>query len=206
MQAHSSVSPSMAHFAPTESPPCEAYSWWESPLEDVASTAPYYYPDATIPMHAPSISDVMLTTMHQQQSDQSDDSPGSASTSTPISSLLWHEVNAEVEVEAEAEAETEMVSRRGSVRSRTAAPSSEKLRRNRAAATKSRHKKKHNAQQLESLCRRLGNEQAELSRCAMGLRDEVLGLKQAILMHSSCDCEWIQQYITRLARAAVASS
>lgn len=72
--------------------------------------------------------------------------------------------------------------------------------RNRAAATKCRKKSKVAIAQLEATDRALSEQHSELSATVTGLRDEVLALKNEILLHGNCDCEIIQSYLTNAAR------
>lgn len=72
--------------------------------------------------------------------------------------------------------------------------------RNRAAANKCRKKSKVATMQLEAADRVLSEQHSELSATVTGLRDEVLALKNEILLHGNCDCDIIQDYLSHAAR------
>lgn len=72
--------------------------------------------------------------------------------------------------------------------------------RNRAAATKCRAKSKVAVAELEAMERAMSTEHMELSATVMDLREEVLTLKNQLLLHGNCNCEHIQQYLTNAAR------
>lgn len=72
--------------------------------------------------------------------------------------------------------------------------------RNRLAATKCRAKTKLAVAGLEATERALHAEHVELSRTVMDLRDEVLSLKNQLLLHANCNSEVIQQYLLNSAR------
>ncbi|KAK7732299.1 hypothetical protein SLS53_008590 [Cytospora paraplurivora] len=72
--------------------------------------------------------------------------------------------------------------------------------RNRAAANKCRRKSKAVVADLEATERELSDEHEQLSQTARGLREEVLALKNALLVHGHCDDEVIQQYLANSAR------
>lgn len=72
--------------------------------------------------------------------------------------------------------------------------------RNRAAANKCRRKSKAVVADLEASERDLAEEHRQLSQAAGGLREEVLALKSALLVHGHCEDEVIQQYFANSAR------
>lgn len=72
--------------------------------------------------------------------------------------------------------------------------------RNRAAATKCRMKSKVAIAQLEATERVLSDQHSQLSATVTGLRDEVLTLKNEILLHGNCDCDLINHYLRNAAR------
>lgn len=72
--------------------------------------------------------------------------------------------------------------------------------RNRVAATKCRAKSKVAIAELEATERAMSSQNMELSSTVMHLREEVLALKNQLLLHGNCDCEHIQQYLTNAAR------
>lgn len=72
--------------------------------------------------------------------------------------------------------------------------------RNRAAANKCRRKSKAVVADLEATERELAEEHRQLSQAAGGLREEVLALKSALLVHGHCEDEVIQQYFANSAR------
>lgn len=72
--------------------------------------------------------------------------------------------------------------------------------RNRAAANRCRAKSKVAVAELEATERAMGAEHEELTRTARSLRDEVLLLKNELLMHGNCDDDVIQQYLANSAR------
>ncbi|KAL1859029.1 hypothetical protein Daus18300_009667 [Diaporthe australafricana] len=72
--------------------------------------------------------------------------------------------------------------------------------RNRAAANRCRAKSKVAVAELEATERAMSSEHQELALTAKGLRDEVLTLKNQLLMHGNCDDDVIQQYLANTAR------
>lgn len=72
--------------------------------------------------------------------------------------------------------------------------------RNRIAAHKCRQKNKQNVQSLQQQERVLAEQNKFLSAHVDHLKNEVLGLRNEILNHGSCDCELIQNYIAETAR------
>ncbi|ROW08542.1 hypothetical protein VPNG_06193 [Cytospora leucostoma] len=72
--------------------------------------------------------------------------------------------------------------------------------RNRRAATKCRAKAKAATAELEATEREMELKHQELSAQATSLQDEVLALKNELLLHGNCDCEPIQQYLTNAAK------
>ncbi|KAI7775120.1 hypothetical protein LA080_007353 [Diaporthe eres] len=79
-------------------------------------------------------------------------------------------------------------------------PQSDPRERNRAAANRCRAKSKVAVAELEATERAMGAEHEELTRTARSLRDEVLLLKNELLMHGNCDDDVIQQYLANSAR------
>lgn len=73
--------------------------------------------------------------------------------------------------------------------------------RNRVAANKFRKKSKAAVAELEAVERGLSMQHEQLSRMARDLREEVLGLKNELLMHGNCDCAMIHQYLSNTARS-----
>lgn len=73
--------------------------------------------------------------------------------------------------------------------------------RSRQAATKCRQKTKAAIAQLEATERAMTLEHMELSKTVSELRREVLILKNELLLHSDCDCDFIQQYLKDAARS-----
>lgn len=72
--------------------------------------------------------------------------------------------------------------------------------RNREAANRCRAKSKVAVAELEATERAMGAEHHALTQTARSLRDEVLQLKNQLLMHGNCDDEVIQQYLANSAR------
>lgn len=72
--------------------------------------------------------------------------------------------------------------------------------RNREAANRCRAKSKVAAAELEATERAMGAEHEALTRTARSLREEVLSLKNQLLMHGNCDDDLIQQYLANSAR------
>ncbi|CAJ2500508.1 Uu.00g033610.m01.CDS01 [Anthostomella pinea] len=72
--------------------------------------------------------------------------------------------------------------------------------RNRIAAHKCRRKQKANVEQLQLRERELAQENKCLHAHVGLLKEEVLGLKHAILAHGSCDSALIQNYIAKSAQ------
>lgn len=79
-------------------------------------------------------------------------------------------------------------------------PQADPRERNRAAANRCRAKSKVAVAELEATERAMGAEHEELTRTARSLRDEVLLLKNELLMHGNCDDDVIQQYLANSAR------
>ncbi|KAK7736196.1 hypothetical protein SLS53_007226 [Cytospora paraplurivora] len=71
--------------------------------------------------------------------------------------------------------------------------------RNRVAANKFRRKSKAAVAELETMERALAARHEQLSMMVQGLREEVLGLKNELLMHGNCDCAMIHQYLSNTA-------
>lgn len=72
--------------------------------------------------------------------------------------------------------------------------------RNRRAATKCRAKAKAAVAELEATEREMETKHQELSAQATRLQDEVLALKNELLLHGNCECEPIQRYLTNAAK------
>ncbi|KAG6357807.1 hypothetical protein INS49_013686 [Diaporthe citri] len=72
--------------------------------------------------------------------------------------------------------------------------------RNREAANRCRAKSKVAVAELEATERAMGAEHQALTQTARSLRDEVLQLKNQLLMHGNCDDGLIQQYLANSAR------
>jgi hypothetical protein len=72
--------------------------------------------------------------------------------------------------------------------------------RNRVAANKFRKKSKAAVADLEAVERGLRAQHEQLSMMARDLREEVLGLKNELLLHGNCDCAMIHQYLSHTAR------
>lgn len=75
--------------------------------------------------------------------------------------------------------------------------------RNRTAATKCRAKAKAAATELETAERESEIRHQRLSAQATSLQNEVLALKNEVLMHGNCDSEVIQQYLTNAAKRVI---
>ncbi|KAK7952089.1 bZIP transcription factor [Apiospora aurea] len=71
---------------------------------------------------------------------------------------------------------------------------------NRLAASKCREKSKKYVDELRERERELAAQRASLSQHAASLREEVLWLKNEILRHGDCNCEFIQNYLATAAR------
>jgi len=71
------------------------------------------------------------------------------------------------------------------------------LERNRAAASKSRRKRKDMEDILEARARELSESNSRLSASLLLLRGEVLELKSECLKHTNCNCQAIRNYMTR---------
>lgn len=80
-------------------------------------------------------------------------------------------------------------------------PTQEHRVRNRKAATKCRAKAKAARTELETTEKEMEWQHQELSAQASSLQDEVLLLKNELLMHGNCDCEAIQRYLTNAANS-----
>lgn len=78
-------------------------------------------------------------------------------------------------------------------------PSTQRAR-NRAAATKCRVKTKLAVADLESTERAMSSQHQQLSMTVKGLREEVLLLKNELLLHGNCNDSLIQQYLANQAR------
>lgn len=78
-------------------------------------------------------------------------------------------------------------------------PRSSQRQRNRRAATKCREKTKAAAVQLEATEKAISLEHMELSKTVTELRGEVLALKNQLLLHGTCDCDVIQNYLRNAA-------
>ncbi|KAJ0108963.1 hypothetical protein J7T55_005511 [Diaporthe amygdali] len=93
-----------------------------------------------------------------------------------------------------------------SIPSQPPAPSSSKpsepdpRARNRAAANRCRAKNKVAVAELEATERAMSTEHQELTQTARSLREEVLTLKNQLLMHGNCDDDVIQRYLANSAR------
>lgn len=72
--------------------------------------------------------------------------------------------------------------------------------RNREAANRCRAKSKVAVAELEATERAMGAEHQELTRTARSLREEVLSLKNMLLLHGNCDDDLIQRYLANSAR------
>lgn len=72
--------------------------------------------------------------------------------------------------------------------------------RNRQAANRCRAKSKVAVAELEATERAMGAEHQALTQTARSLRDEVLQLKNQLLMHGNCQDDLIQQYLANSAR------
>lgn len=72
--------------------------------------------------------------------------------------------------------------------------------RNREAANRCRAKSKVAVAELEATERAMGAEHHALTQTARSLREEVLSLKNQLLMHGNCDDDLIQQYLANSAR------
>lgn len=72
--------------------------------------------------------------------------------------------------------------------------------RNREAANRCRAKSKVAVAELEATERAMGAEHQSLTLTARSLRNEVLALKNQLLMHGNCGDDLIQQYLTNSAR------
>ncbi|ETS86607.1 hypothetical protein PFICI_00435 [Pestalotiopsis fici W106-1] len=70
---------------------------------------------------------------------------------------------------------------------------------NRAAAARCREKTRHYADELRGRERDLSSKKEFLTACVADLRDEILALKNEILRHSDCNCDYIQKYLTAAA-------
>ncbi|ROW06771.1 hypothetical protein VMCG_04142 [Cytospora schulzeri] len=75
--------------------------------------------------------------------------------------------------------------------------------RNRTAATKCRAKAKAAATELETMERETESKHRKLSAQASSLQNEVLELKNEVLMHGNCDSDVIQQYLSNAARRVI---
>ncbi|KUI61309.1 Transcription factor atf21 [Cytospora mali] len=73
--------------------------------------------------------------------------------------------------------------------------------RNRVAANKFRKKSKAAVAELEAVERGLSAQHEQLLMMARDLREEVLGLKNELLLHGNCDCAMIHQYLSNTARS-----
>lgn len=72
--------------------------------------------------------------------------------------------------------------------------------RNREAANRCRAKSKVAVAELEATERAMGAEHQALTQTCRTLREEVLSLKNQLLMHGNCDDDLIQQYLANSAR------
>lgn len=71
--------------------------------------------------------------------------------------------------------------------------------RNRVAANKFRKKSKAAVAELEAVERGLSAQHEHLSLMVRDLREEVLGLKNELLLHGNCDCPVIHRYLSNTA-------
>ncbi|KAL4735402.1 hypothetical protein BDV11DRAFT_34606 [Aspergillus similis] len=76
------------------------------------------------------------------------------------------------------------------------------LERNRAAASKSRQKKKHETDQLRTRFQEVSRRKSTLEIEIKELHSQLLSLKDQILMHSRCDDEAIHLYLGRMVKQA----
>lgn len=71
---------------------------------------------------------------------------------------------------------------------------------NRLAASKCREKSKKYVDELRDKERELAAQRASLSAHAAVLKEEVLYLKNEVLRHGDCNCDFIQKYLATAAR------
>lgn len=76
------------------------------------------------------------------------------------------------------------------------------LERNRAAATKSREKKKRETDQLQNQFQKVSRRRSGLEDEIKSLRSQLLSLKDQMLMHSRCDDNAIHLYLGRMVKQA----
>lgn len=88
----------------------------------------------------------------------------------------------------------------GNEESNLALPNTSQRQRNRVAANKCRKKSKAAIAQLETTERALAEQHASLLATASSLREQVVSLKNEILLHGKCDCDIIQHYLKNAAR------
>lgn len=79
----------------------------------------------------------------------------------------------------------------------------DKLRRNRAAATKCRKRKNDETESLKAVGEKIQAKHVLLTANLAVLKDEVLELKNEVLKHGACDCVLITTYIENAAKALV---
>lgn len=78
-----------------------------------------------------------------------------------------------------------------------------RLKRNRAAARKSRHKKKREIIQLQNKLQEVSRRRGGLENEVKILRSQLLSLKDQILMHSQCDDKSIRCYLDCMVKQAM---
>ncbi|ORY66393.1 uncharacterized protein BCR38DRAFT_340104, partial [Pseudomassariella vexata] len=71
---------------------------------------------------------------------------------------------------------------------------------NRLAASRCREKSKKHIDDLREWERELTAQRSSLAAHAAILREEVLQLKNEIIRHGDCDCDFIQNYLASAAR------
>jgi hypothetical protein len=74
---------------------------------------------------------------------------------------------------------------------------------NRLAASKCREKAKKHVDELREREKQLAAVRAQLTAHKTKLKEEMLALKNEILRHSDCNCDFIQQYLNTAARQVV---
>lgn len=76
------------------------------------------------------------------------------------------------------------------------------LERNRAAANKSRKKKKQEINQLQKQFEEVSHQRSALEEKVKQLRSQLLSLKDQVFMHSRCDDKVINLYVSRMVKQA----
>ncbi|KAK1978420.1 hypothetical protein LZ30DRAFT_216450 [Colletotrichum cereale] len=137
--------------------------------------------------------DPRLASMTQNRSKKARVGTGAGSEPPPASSISYEDNGVRAEDDNEGEDSDASSAPAGSGRKKTYRV------KNRAAAKRCREKTKQYEIDLANREKQVTQERMYLDACVTALKNEVLGLKNQILQHGSCDCDMIQGYIARTA-------